>query len=203
MVTTRLPKTIVKPMALGPVANTDTKLLIYGLFQKGRVLAQDGEQRVLSESRYCVGGPAATECRTSTEANTSSQDLNSHGCLPVNTRSSFLRITPWPSTRNARLISSQHFDGETNRHTDRPDAASIRRGLQRLTERARCFPSRSFSAFQGSGVGRKVPNSVGRLKVGVPAKGTAERSAPVLDGCIRHTQCRSARDRVSDRDRSR
>ena len=27
--------------ALGPGANTDTKLLIYGLFQKGRVLAQD------------------------------------------------------------------------------------------------------------------------------------------------------------------
>ena len=45
MVTTRPPKTIVKPTALGPVANTDTKLLIYGLFQKGRVLAQDGEQK--------------------------------------------------------------------------------------------------------------------------------------------------------------
>ena len=44
MVTTRPPKTIVKPTALGPVANTDTKLLIYGLFQKGRVLAQDGER---------------------------------------------------------------------------------------------------------------------------------------------------------------
>ena len=42
MVTTRPPKTIVKPTALSPVANTDTKLLIYGLFQKGRVLAQDG-----------------------------------------------------------------------------------------------------------------------------------------------------------------
>ncbi len=41
MVTTRPPKTIVKLTALGPVANTDTKLLIYGLFQKGRVLAQD------------------------------------------------------------------------------------------------------------------------------------------------------------------
>ena len=41
MVTTRPPKTIVKPTALGPVANTNTKLLIYGLFQKGRVLAQD------------------------------------------------------------------------------------------------------------------------------------------------------------------
>ena len=41
MVTTRPPKTIVKPTALGPVANTDTKLLIYSLFQKGRVLAQD------------------------------------------------------------------------------------------------------------------------------------------------------------------
>ncbi len=35
-------QTIVKPTALGPVANTDTKLLICGLFQKGRVLAQDG-----------------------------------------------------------------------------------------------------------------------------------------------------------------
>ena len=42
MVTTRPPKTIVKPTALGPVANTDTKLLIYGLFQKGRVSAQGG-----------------------------------------------------------------------------------------------------------------------------------------------------------------
>ena len=35
-------QTIVKLTALGPGANTDTKLLIYGLFQKGRVLAQDG-----------------------------------------------------------------------------------------------------------------------------------------------------------------
>ena len=35
-------QTIVKPTALGPGANTDSKLLIYGLFQKGRVLAQDG-----------------------------------------------------------------------------------------------------------------------------------------------------------------
>ena len=35
-------QTIVKPTALGPGANTDTKLLIYDLFQKGRVLAQDG-----------------------------------------------------------------------------------------------------------------------------------------------------------------
>ena len=28
-------QTIVKPTVLGPVANTDTKLLIYGPFQKG------------------------------------------------------------------------------------------------------------------------------------------------------------------------
>ena len=42
MVTTRPPKTIVEPTALGTVANTDSKLLIYRLFQKGRVLAQDG-----------------------------------------------------------------------------------------------------------------------------------------------------------------
>ena len=53
MVTTRPPKTIVKPTALGPVANTDTKLLIYGLFQKGRVLAQDGvlQDQVSPETR--------------------------------------------------------------------------------------------------------------------------------------------------------
>ena len=48
MVTTRPPKTIVKPTALGPVANTDTKLLICGLFQRGRVLAQDGIRFSLS-----------------------------------------------------------------------------------------------------------------------------------------------------------
>ena len=54
MVTTRPPKTIVKPTALGPVANTDTKLLIYGLFQKSRVLAQDGAG---------LTGTAATERR--------------------------------------------------------------------------------------------------------------------------------------------
>ena len=41
-------QTIVEPTALGPVANTDTKLLIYGLFQKGRVLAQDGVARLNS-----------------------------------------------------------------------------------------------------------------------------------------------------------
>ena len=52
MVTTRPPKTIVKPTALGPVANTDTKLLIYGLFQKGRVLAQDGHRPICSLRVY-------------------------------------------------------------------------------------------------------------------------------------------------------
>ena len=47
-----LGQTIVKPTALGPVANTDTKLLIYGLFQKGRVLAQDGVCIVASRNGY-------------------------------------------------------------------------------------------------------------------------------------------------------
>ena len=51
MVTTRPPKTIVKPTALGPVANTDTKLLIYGLFQKGRVLAQDGVLEIVEQGK--------------------------------------------------------------------------------------------------------------------------------------------------------
>ena len=54
MVTTRPPKTIVKPTALGPVANTDTKLLIYGLFQKGRVLAQDGLAQIVDHRRLAT-----------------------------------------------------------------------------------------------------------------------------------------------------
>ena len=64
MVTTRPPKTIVKPTALGPVANTDTKLLIYGLFQKGRVLAQDGvaDGAVWSHPVSARSGPARAEC---------------------------------------------------------------------------------------------------------------------------------------------
>ena len=37
-----------RPTALGPGANIDAKLLIYGLFQKSRVLAQDGVQSVRS-----------------------------------------------------------------------------------------------------------------------------------------------------------
>ena len=57
MVTTRPPKTIVKPTALGPVANTDTKSLIYGLFQKGRVLAQDGVRFCRHPSRPRVEWP--------------------------------------------------------------------------------------------------------------------------------------------------
>ncbi len=48
MVMTRPPKTIVEPTALGPVANTDAKLLIYQLFQEGRVLAQG--DHVVSQS---------------------------------------------------------------------------------------------------------------------------------------------------------
>ena len=53
-------QTIVKPTALGPVANTDTKLLIYGLFQKGRVLAQDGNWRELSLGSGALGDPGGT-----------------------------------------------------------------------------------------------------------------------------------------------
>ena len=59
MVTTRPPKTIVKPTALDTVANTDTKLLIYGLFQEGRVLAQDGT-RVLCPAQECLGVAGGT-----------------------------------------------------------------------------------------------------------------------------------------------
>ena len=36
-------------------ANTDTKLLIYRLFQKGRVLAQDGKQLQEHASIFALG----------------------------------------------------------------------------------------------------------------------------------------------------
>ena len=56
-------QTIVKPTALGPVANTDTKLLICGLFQEGRVLAQDGggarERNVGWRIDYVLASPSA------------------------------------------------------------------------------------------------------------------------------------------------
>ena len=58
-------------------------------------LASRGEQSVLSQARYC---PAATACRISTEAKTSSQDLPSHGCLPVDTRSPFRGSQPKSSS---------------------------------------------------------------------------------------------------------
>ena len=47
-----LGQTIVKPTALGPVANTDTKLLIYGVISKGRVLAQDGIDGVVTNEAF-------------------------------------------------------------------------------------------------------------------------------------------------------
>ena len=56
-------QTIVKPTALGPGANTDTKLLIYGLFQKGRVLAQDGVPSVQFSSATNVQFTAAANTK--------------------------------------------------------------------------------------------------------------------------------------------
>ena len=58
MVTTRPPKTIVKSTDLGPVVNTDTKFLIYGLFQKGRVLAQDAVTRTCQATGEAVLVPS-------------------------------------------------------------------------------------------------------------------------------------------------
>ena len=54
MMTIRPPKTIVKPTALGPVANTDSKLLICGLFQKGRVLAQDAARGGIRRKQFLI-----------------------------------------------------------------------------------------------------------------------------------------------------
>ena len=124
MVTTRPPKTIVKPTALSPVANTDTKLLIYSLFQKGRVLAQDGEQRVLSRARYCVGGPAATECRISTEAKTLSMG-------PARIREDALRILA-PFRLRRRGVETKLVLGNPTKSVDRTLLRNIANALSWL-----------------------------------------------------------------------
>ena len=55
-------QTIVKPTALGPVANTDTKLLIYGLFQSGRVWHRTGWSGVAPTRRDAARWPAVPRC---------------------------------------------------------------------------------------------------------------------------------------------
>ena len=96
MVTTRPPKTIVKPTALGPVANTDTKLLIYGLFQKGRVLAQDGVPGVQFSS--------ATNVQFTAAANSSLR--SSSTCLVVKT-SILLRTSHWEQWSRICFLSPE------------------------------------------------------------------------------------------------
>ena len=62
-----------RPTALWDVANTDIKLLIYGLFQKSRVLAQDGVDDRICAKRVFDGPPAevnATTIRTQGTART-------------------------------------------------------------------------------------------------------------------------------------
>ena len=52
--TTRLPKTIVKPTTLGPVANTDTELLICGLFQKAEFWHRTGKRKAAFDCRQLL-----------------------------------------------------------------------------------------------------------------------------------------------------
>ena len=47
-------QTIVKPTALGPVANTDTKLLIYGAISKGPSFGTGRGSRNLGVTLYSV-----------------------------------------------------------------------------------------------------------------------------------------------------
>ena len=54
MVTTRPPKTIVKPTALGPVANTDTKLLIMAYFKRAEFWHRTGKAR---REPFLAAGP--------------------------------------------------------------------------------------------------------------------------------------------------
>ena len=99
-----------RPTALGDVANTDTKLLICSLFQKSRVLAQDGVSRAAKPARvarFTLDAPehsgtipgARGDILTPGVALTSNLavifTLNQHTCLnrAINAGSTFLRST--------------------------------------------------------------------------------------------------------------
>ena len=82
-----LGQTIVKPTALGPVANTDTKLLIYSLFQKGRVLAQDGGVQSLAADRSETAGEVRAGAQRSV------RDRRARRCYR-NAKAGFQ--SPWP-----------------------------------------------------------------------------------------------------------
>ena len=58
-----------------PGANTDSKLLIYGLFQKGRVLAQDGAAERTSTPREVVEAALAHTVQNPTKAAYARSDL--------------------------------------------------------------------------------------------------------------------------------
>ena len=107
MVTTRPPKTIVQPTALGPVANTDTKLLVYGLFQKGRVLAQDGNViigtvTVIATATSAIRAPAVSNRIILPSHSTS------RSCVPVVSKNTNALPSPWmcPEVRGKRTAPS-------------------------------------------------------------------------------------------------
>ena len=99
-------QTIVKPTALGPGANTDTKLLIYGLFQKGRVLAQDGRR-----SRSCSRKKSTKRwgCRSYERAEDRRGYRNG-----AETR----RVTTSVGTRELRVPRARVRDEETGETTE-------------------------------------------------------------------------------------
>ena len=119
MVTTRPPKTIVKPTALGPVANTDTKLLIYGLFQKGRVLAQDGERY----QRRSVAG-VATDAIGASASRPKAWALTASLCRPSS--ESLRRLPVWSKYSNAQWVSRLHRSKGCLNPASRSDTCSFR-----------------------------------------------------------------------------
>ena len=106
MVTTRPPKTIVKPTALGPVANTDTKLLIYGLFGKGRVLAQDAVCLVISSP--VASGSIRLRTYSLIRIAVSLKSVSAHWAIALSISSSMLKrepVSPWKSTTAAKRLN--------------------------------------------------------------------------------------------------
>ena len=94
-------QTIVKPTALGPVANTDTKLLIYDLFQKGRVLAQNDHQvaTLLSDGRVEVEGVPYARLSEAAAAITGKR-----------TNGWWFFLTDQASRRSLRVIRREYID---------------------------------------------------------------------------------------------
>ena len=140
---------------LGPVANTDTKLLIYGLFQKSRILAQDGvnrqEQDVIDylreENRVLRAGLRGKRLRLSDDDRrrlaVKAQALGREALAQI-----VSVATPATLLRWYRYPIAAKYDGSKNRSPGRPPTAKDIRVL--IVRVAQENPTWGYTRLRGA-----------------------------------------------------